>query len=308
MSCQRSRTSAADLTSTCPLHRLTLLPVQDIIWKTQLQTNEVSALGLTAAEGYHAGAIRQQLIQQRLSSVPGLSGMTVQVFALVSHTLETGYFPNAGVLYEGRAGSDCPAVRIFKGAPNHGARSASASKCPLWSVGAHTTCFRIRRKPPRRDAACAGHLGRASQVVECLRHERPVAERRPGHHEPGLQLRDPGPQQRLHLRAHADAGGYTACAAWSGSAHKPDGSCSSAWSSRRHIHPKSALVSATRSERSPCRDRHRKTAKSASRIPAVAQLCHCEHPPELVAVSVGQTAYAARQLVAGRDQRLGCST
>ena len=60
--------------------------------------------------------------------------------------------------------------------------------------------------------------------------------------------------------------------------------------------------------RSPCRDRHRKTAKSASRIPAVAQLCHCEHPPELVAVSVGQTAYAARQLVAGRDQRLGCST
>ena len=58
--------------------------MQDIIWKTQLQTNEVSALGLTAAEGYHAGAIRQQLIQQRLSTVPGLS-MSVQVLALVSH-------------------------------------------------------------------------------------------------------------------------------------------------------------------------------------------------------------------------------
>ena len=71
------------LTQSCALSLTSFsLAVQDIIWKTQLQTNEVSALGLNAAEGYHAGAIRQQLIQQRLSAVPGL-GMNVQTLALV---------------------------------------------------------------------------------------------------------------------------------------------------------------------------------------------------------------------------------
>ena len=55
-----------------------------MVWVLQLQNNEVSALGLNAVEGYHAGSVRQQLIQNRLVSVPGLGGMTVEVFALVS--------------------------------------------------------------------------------------------------------------------------------------------------------------------------------------------------------------------------------
>ena len=56
------------------------------MFKTQLQTNEVSALGLDAAEGYHAGAIRQQLIQQRKTAVSGL-GISVQALALVSDVM-----------------------------------------------------------------------------------------------------------------------------------------------------------------------------------------------------------------------------
>ena len=42
----------------------------------------MSGLGLTAVEGYHAGSVRQQLIQQLTANVPGL-GMNVETFALV---------------------------------------------------------------------------------------------------------------------------------------------------------------------------------------------------------------------------------
>ncbi len=73
------------------------------------------------------------------------------------------------------------------------------------SARAHLTCTEL----PAED------LGREGQALQQLLDDRRGGERRPGHHDAGLQLRDPGPQQRVHLRADAHPGESAVCIAHS---------------------------------------------------------------------------------------------
>ncbi len=70
-------------TSAVLAHPLRLLFVQDVLYKVWSPSNVLGGLGMDATDAYHAGSVRQQLIQQMNATLPEY-GLTVPQLAQVS--------------------------------------------------------------------------------------------------------------------------------------------------------------------------------------------------------------------------------
>ena len=85
-----SRTSAKGVTHSdpppCGFDSSCNVPAQGILYKTWGPANVDGGLGMEATDAYHAGSVRQQLIQQLNAMVPEY-GMTVKQLALVGPDL-----------------------------------------------------------------------------------------------------------------------------------------------------------------------------------------------------------------------------
>ena len=66
---------------------LLLLLSQDVLYKVWSSSNVLGGLGMDATDAYHAGSVRQQLIQQMNATLPEY-GLTVPQLAQVSKPLE----------------------------------------------------------------------------------------------------------------------------------------------------------------------------------------------------------------------------